>query len=227
MRVPSFRYYDGRAKERIKIVDYFPSQGKIYLEPFAGAGNVFFEVRQRRLRYDEWWLNDISSFLSDVTDCRLNAFPSVVERETFDWWKDQNTPESRVLERAISYGGRGYFSGFIGSNSYNRDSILESCWLARSALYGTVITHYDWETISWNNFDSSDFVYFDPPTYATSTKAYPPISHQRLLDLLNTAKFKWCLTGVPNYLYTQDLKFKTNEIISRDLEIWLNFSLTG
>lgn len=227
IRVPSFRFHDGRAKERISITHFFPKGGDRYFEPFAGAGNVFFEAYKRRLDFKYWLLNDTHPFLNDLTRCRLNEFPSIVDRECFDSWAKSQYPEAEVLARAISYGGKGYHAGFIGSNSYNRDSFLESCWVARSILKHIDLQNHDWQYFDYDAYDGSDFLYFDPPQYAMPTKAYTQIKHKDLINLLKKASFLWCLTGVPNDLYSKDLHAVTTGLINKKIQIWTNYPLTS
>jgi hypothetical protein len=55
---PTFSYPGGKARMAMTIVALAPYSGRLYIEPFAGRGNVFWKAAGV-LNYKEWQLNDI------------------------------------------------------------------------------------------------------------------------------------------------------------------------
>jgi len=224
VRCPSFRWHEGRARERQQIVDLFPKNGRSYIEPFAGSGNVFYEVINRRLHFKDYCLNDTQSFLFDVERCKMGQFPVTVSRKSYEEWKKTDTPESRVLARAITYGGKGYFAGFIGVNGYNRDTLLEAVWLARSMLKKAFLKKRDWSEFNYPAFGSFDFIYFDPPSRTDDQgKLAGLIDHEALVRLVRHASFKWVLTHKPSGYYAARLQDYGYTSLGLSLGAWRNF----
>lgn len=215
IKTPAFNYPDGKAKYRHRIVDQFPKRGRVYCEPFAGAGNVFYEACSRGLSYDEWFLNDHMPFLVNLTLCKMGQFPSIVNRKVFEKWAITNTPEADVLARAITYNGWGYQAGFIGSTAYNRGRLLNAVWAAKTMLKKAVITADDWDTINYHSFTSADFVYFDPPTR--------DFDCVKLVEVLHEAKFNWLLTRQASVWLTSELGCFQHLPGGPGFDIWKNF----
>jgi site-specific DNA-adenine methylase len=220
IRTPFFRYYEGKYRERNRIVDHFPNRGQLYLEPFAGSGNVYYEFKRRKPKFDGYWLNDCQPFLQNLEICKMGQFPVVADRETYDKWAATDTPESDVLARAITYNGWGYWAGFIGEQSYNRDSLLESVFLAQPMLKTVTITCMSWDEIDYTGFTEADFLYFDPPTRKSTQ---PRISEYHLVELLHSAKFRWALTHPSDSWYNNELTRFKHTLISNKLYLWKNF----
>jgi site-specific DNA-adenine methylase len=59
--VPQFGYHGSKGRLAKDILSVLPPLGERFVEPFAGRGNVYFAVAQR-LRYQQFWLNDIYTF---------------------------------------------------------------------------------------------------------------------------------------------------------------------
>lgn len=56
-KLPAFQYPGGKARLRSWLLPFFPRSGRMYLEPFAGRGNVFFAARAA-LDFQYWQVND-------------------------------------------------------------------------------------------------------------------------------------------------------------------------
>jgi len=224
VRCPSFRYHEGRARERRQIVDCFPSRGHVYFEPFAGAGNVFYEVQNRNLQYDEFVLSDCQPFLLDVLRCKMGQFPVTASRKVFEQWAATDTPEASVLARAITYGGKGYQAGFIGSLAYNRDSLLESVWSAKTMLKRAAITADKWDVYDYSKFVKDDLIYFDPPSRMNNyDRIIGDINHDALIDvLLRNCYFRWVITHKPDKWYENRLGSRFI-VLDGPLYLWRNF----
>src|ERR1035438_10911498 len=59
--MPTIAYPGGKARLANQIISFLPQQGRIYVEPFAGRGNLFWAAVERGLKFRRWWLNDIAT----------------------------------------------------------------------------------------------------------------------------------------------------------------------
>jgi site-specific DNA-adenine methylase len=59
--MPRIPYPGGKARLAKQIISFLPREGRTYLEPFAGRGNLFWAAVEQGLRYERWWLNDIAT----------------------------------------------------------------------------------------------------------------------------------------------------------------------
>jgi len=57
---PKIPYPGGKTRLARRIISFLPREGRTYLEPFAGRGNLFWAAVELGLRYERWWLNDIA-----------------------------------------------------------------------------------------------------------------------------------------------------------------------
>lgn len=207
VRLPSFSYPGGKVRMRSFVTQYFPRSGKTYVEPFAGLGNVFFYAR-KHLDFRDWWLNDLNShgFFQALIDVDYDSLPEDVDRDKFlSLKKDRENPVSKVLEPRVSYAGKGYDYGYMGSHDthvgYKKSNYVPHLHSARRMIDGVKITKTSWDLLPYNQFDASDFVYFDPPYLGTRIGTYGNIEHDRLLEVIKPAKFRWVLSGYDSDLY--------------------------
>jgi hypothetical protein len=54
-------YAGGKGPLAPRIVSFLPRRGRIYLEPFAGRANIFWEAVHQGLKFDGWWSNDLQT----------------------------------------------------------------------------------------------------------------------------------------------------------------------
>ena len=213
MKTPSFSYMGGKARLRKRLIEVFPKNGKRYIEPFTGAGNVFFLAKQA-LKYQTWLLNDkYSLLLLSLRLVDLAKFPEHITKPMFDSYKTAaktNDPLALVLEPRISFGGKGYKAGFAGNrktrqldktatgyndktdSDYRKDLYLPHVGMAKELLDNSVCLY----SLEWIEFlrsfystpltplGSGDFIYLDPPYYGTKA-SYPNIDHYKLCEVLN------------------------------------------
>jgi site-specific DNA-adenine methylase len=52
-------YPGGKGRLARFIISQLPKQGRSYVEPFVGRGNLFWAATEAGLQYDKWWINDI------------------------------------------------------------------------------------------------------------------------------------------------------------------------
>jgi site-specific DNA-adenine methylase len=223
MKIPSFRHMGGKARLRSWLISHFPVAMETYVEPFAGKGNVFFSACStvNALRFV---LNDIdTNFLVSLLAADLNLLPESVSKEEFSLWKTRTDHVARLIEPRITFAGKGYKYGYSGSSGthvgYSGESYRLMCQKARYLLNQN---HVEITTGSWEQAlilgSSEDFVYLDPP-YLGTQASYGNIDHQKLVTVLNDAKFRWAISGYGNTLYDTNLNFTGRFEKKRNSEI--------
>lgn len=204
MRSPNFRYPGGKESVRDEIIKFFPTEGTRYVEPFAGMGTVFYSV-YNNLYYKDFWLNDINTnkFLRALTLVKVSDLPDKVSKSEFENLKQEPlTVVARVLEPLITWGGKGYPSGYDGSGRYTKAHYGHVIEAAKEILLlaNPVITGVDYEEVLLA-CDENDFVYLDPPYLDNDISTYENIDHEKLVRCLDQASYTWILSGYENSLY--------------------------
>jgi len=201
-----FPYPGGKAKIRSKLYPYFPEEGRGYLEPFAGRGNVFWEWYPIS-DYEFYTINDlkVSRFFEALRDVNLEDLPFSITEEEFDVWYNRwlrDEPLAFVVEPKITFRGKGYLSGWQ-KGRYKRARYKPMCESAQHILRDkrVMIRNRDYVFLPWQDFNEDDFVYMDPPYYETGGVALGQIDHIQLLQILTDAKFQWAVSGYLSDLY--------------------------
>lgn len=227
MKIPTFSYMGGKARLRKKLLLHFPKIGNRYIEPFCGVGNMFF-LTKTELNYKYWVLNDkYSKFLQSLKVADFNKLPEMINKEIFNQLKELKSPISYVMEPKITFGGKGYASGFSGTQEtngshviYNKERYKKLLELAKTFLDSTVyLFNFDYlNLIAALDLQEDDFLYIDPPYYGTKA-SYPNINHAELAAALNNINAKWALSGYANQIYEERLLYKNKIEFVRHSEI--------
>lgn len=219
----AFPYPGGKARIRKTLFEYFPEEGRYYVEPFAGRGNVFFGFYNIS-NYNVYLLNDLNlgKFFTSLRDADLSLLPSKIEDYQFETWYNKwlrQEPLAYVVEPKITFRGKGYPSGWQ-KGRYSRIRYKAMCERAQRILKDpkVEICQRDYMHLDWSNFTEDDFVYLDPPYYETSGVGYGNINHEELLSLLQDAPFRWALSGYLSDLYIAHLGQPVLEL-TRNLEM--------
>lgn len=225
VKIPTFRYMGGKARIRSWVVDKFPKSGNTYVEPFCGAGNVFYLVKSK-LNFREYWLNDkYSSLAASILNLEPSSLPEKVDRSLFTQLRERAKlydSLALVLEPRITFAGKGYAAGFQKDDlsdyaRYSKENYLPVLEAAKNLLSDVKITSLEWKEV-FDSLSADTFVYCDPPYFGTKA-SYPNIDHEMLVDVLNSAKYRWALSGYDNALYDANLQFKNKYQIERNSEI--------
>lgn len=212
MKSPSFRIPGGKARLRKWLVNYFSKNGRYYVEPFAGLGNVFWYAYDQ-LNFNEWFVNDLlhGEFFEKIKSFDLSLLPEYVSLDDYRIM-DKTSDLAVILEPRITLYGKGYkaggFSGDCGTHiGYRRQPYTQTLLKCKNILLDdkVSISSYDFNEIDYSQFTEEDFIYFDPPYYNTSINCYPQIDHETLLKVVTTNKFKYLISGYPCSLYNSYL----------------------
>jgi DNA adenine methylase len=209
--IPTLSYPGGKARLANKIVSFMPRSGRIYAEPFAGRGNVFFRAAST-LQYSCWRINDIRTavfFQALLTHGNSVTVPGHT-REEFERQKAArryDDPTAILLEPYLTYSGGGYSAGYrspIGcAKQENYQGTLRR---AHQILTDTqpTITKFDWKEVV-SDLGENDFVYLDPPYFNAKVHGYrfDDINHAEMVEVLTNARFRWILSEYCQPIYTE------------------------
>ena len=212
---PTIPYPGGKGRLAPILVSLMPPKGRLYLEPFAGRGNVFWAACSSRLGFQKWALNDIRTarfFEALRTIGGTFEVPARSREEYFHQWKmfRQCDPQTILLEPYLTFDGGGYGrGGFGGKKSASALGYTETIRACHRLMFstGVEVTSLDWTELDWSWLGREDFVYLDPPYLGGDVRAYKQgdVNHGDLLRLLKEARFRWLLSGFGHELYIREL----------------------
>ena len=212
--MPKIAFPGGKARLAKQIVSFLPREGRIYLEPFCGRANLFWEAAEQGLKFRQWWLNDLATapFIEAIrTHGHTIEVPprsrAEVERQREAY--KTGDPTSVLLSPHLSFSGGLYESGCKGgSGCGDDDGGVSSTGYQRTLreCHGILIrtrpkiTALDWRQLNLEELTDRDCVLLDPPYPGARVKAYSEetVDYEKLVDVLLKAKFKWLLCGYPH-----------------------------
>jgi site-specific DNA-adenine methylase len=242
MRAPTIPYPGAKGRLAPFLVSMMPKDGRFYIEPFAGRGNVYFAAVEV-LNFRHWWLNDIATAPFFNALMTLGKTIKVPERTREEYFRQKQLfatgdPRAILLEPYLTFSGGGYKNGGFGSlkgaNAINYAKTLHRCADALTVA-SAKITNLDWQSLKWETLTREDFVFFDPPYYGASVRAYTnQLNFAALTRLLSRAKFRWMLTeyrqdfylkalGKPCYTRSMQLACDGKGVRTREECVWKNF----
>jgi site-specific DNA-adenine methylase len=204
-----FTYSGGKNRLAKSILPYMPQEGRIYCEPFAGLGAIYWRMALSA-DYDQWRLNDIRTapfFRALLTHGSALEVPAR-GREEFLRQKDAfalGDPAAILLGPYFSYNG-GFYSkgerqnvGSITADSYERRLRMAH---AIMSLTQPEVTALDWKLVV-ADLGPQDFVYFDPPYRDCHVGSYRAndINHEELVEELLRAPYRWLLSEYDHPIY--------------------------
>jgi site-specific DNA-adenine methylase len=216
MRRLQIPYPGGKGRIAPQIISLLPKEGGLYLEPFAGRGNLFWAAVEQGLQYRRWWLNDIATapFFEAIKSHGRNVRVPARSRQEFERQREayeRNDPTAILLAPHLAFSGGLYESGVKGGSGCGDDDggcssagfqqTLRDC---HKILRRTQpkITGLDWTQLPLDKLPDDSVVIFDPPYPNARVKAYSDaiIDYEQLVDTLLRAKFRWLLCGYPHPL---------------------------
>ena len=216
--VPAFAYEGGKAALRTWIIDFVPAQGSLYVEPFAGRGNLFWLACCCR-HFKSWWLNDkrTAPFYEALEKVDVRLLPTQVETIEEAYWaerKAQGDPVAWVIEQEMVRSGSAIgASTFRGTRRrsdgerlyYNAANVFKKVDTAQRMLrhFRPQVTDWDYTALAWHDWDESVFVYLDPPYLGAKVDAYSEgdLDYQELVQLMQQTRARWLLSEYENPVY--------------------------
>ena len=215
-------------KSRIaaEIIKHFPPHS-VYIEPFFGAGGLFFNKPKARYNI----LNDLDDevfnfwcVLRDNKDAlREELKKPPIHSSVWNHFKaNRETDPVRRAARFLYLSNLGYMGSFdtmrVGARINTKEVALDRFDSYCELITGCVFTKYDFrdffKTIERKR-DQNILCYCDPPYIGTSGKIYAPFKEQDfvdLLDILMRQNFKFAVSEFES-------EFVMNESMARGLNI--------
>lgn len=213
-----------------EIQKYFPEH-KIYIEPFFGAGGMFFNKPKARYNF----LNDIDSDIFNLYNVILdkkNDFLYALEitpysSELFEYWKKNK--EFEPIKKALRFV---YLSnyGYLGKPNSIQYNIQNNKKQAVIKLNRTINFLKDCD-IQFMNFDfrkvyksiafrqdvekSKVLIYCDPPYLGTNDNYSHSFTEQDSIDLFDTLQATGCKFAMSEF----DNEFILNQAKKRGLNV--------
>ena len=212
MRYPCIPYPGGKGRMAKTIVGFMPQSGNIYLEPFAGMGNVFWTAANVCI-FKEWRLNATLTIPFFHAEKTIGNTIEVIDRTKEEYYQLRDaatTGDQRAiaLEPFYTFSGGGYKNG--GPSFTTKRNVSAGTYQGRmrqcyEILHHTnaVLTAVDWLELGLETLTADDFVYLDPPYKDCDVRAYAndTLDHEKMVSILKAAKFKWLLSEYAHPLY--------------------------
>ena len=244
--MPVIGYPGGKARLSRTIVSFLPKQGRTYVEPFCGRGNLFWSTASLGLRYKKWWLNDIATipFFDAIQQAGHTLRVPARCKAEYDSQKEafqSGDLRAILLEPYLSFSGGGYFGAGRklggGASAAGYQKTIRQCHRIMQHAKPR-LTSLDWRKMGLERLTDEDVVVLDPPYPDSNARSYSDegLDYESLVDLLLRAKFRWILCGYPHPLlcrlgkpfWARDVRFlcvrNTYHQEERTECLWANFA---
>lgn len=226
-----------KAKIAQDIQEYFPEH-KIYIEPFFGAGGMFFNKPKAKYNI----VNDIDSDvfnLFQVVSTQKKELEEAfyimpIHSDLLDYWKDnkEEDPIRKALRFLMlsnfTFNGAGASLRLTATkNEYpsNFPSLLNAC---NKLLFEVQFTNFDFRKFltsitfqkDGRNDEDKTLIYCDPPYLGTGdnySHSFTETDSKDLFDVLETTGCKWAMSEFDHpYILNQAKERGLNIIIIGD-----------
>lgn len=196
-----------------KILPYFPPH-KIYIEPFFGAGGMFFQKPKAKYNIVNDLDSDVFSLFQVVMDRKEELKEALYIMPThsglFNHWKKHT--ETDPIKKALRFLLLSNFSYlgkadtfFLGSNN-SQDILLNSIDQCHELLYGVNFGNFDFRKFLTSIYHYEKdlpftFIYNDPPYIGTTSNYSNSFTEKDSLDLFNSLEesgCKWAMSEFNN-----------------------------
>jgi len=215
-----------------EIQKYFP-QHSIYIEPFFGAGGMFFN--KPKVRYNI--VNDIDSDVFNLFQVVVNQKSEFEEQfkimpvhyDLFKFWKENNEIDS--VKKALRFlflscftlhGAGGSFKITVNND---KRTLYDALNKTNELMFDVIFNNCDFRkfitTLSFRGKEeiSNSFIYADPPYIDTADNYSHSFKRQDAIDLLDSLTKTGC-----NFAYSE---FENDFILSEAEKRSLNVIIIG
>ena len=223
------RRLGNKSKIAKEIQKHLP-QHKIYIEPFFGAGGMFFNKPKAKYNF----LNDIDSDVFNLFMVVMNQkeelenlFLQMPESEQlFKYWKTNN--ETEPIKKALRFLFLSNY-GYMGSPNTIRFTISNTTQIliknlekTQNFMFGCKIMNADFrdvfKKISFKENNIKDtFIYADPPYLNTDNNYSNSFTEQDSIDLFNALEETGCKWAMSEF----DNEFILNQAKERNLNVYI------
>jgi len=222
------RRLGNKSKIAQDIIKYFPEH-KIYVEPFFGAGGMFFNKRKAKYNI----VNDLDSDvfnLFQVVSTRLDELKKAFElmpihSDLLEYWKT-NTEEEPIRKALrflfmsnFTYLGKGTTIGLACGDS--KGFLMSKIDETAKFLFDVQFANFDFRkfinSLSFRDEveQSKSFIYCDPPYLGTNDNYSNSFTEQDSIDLFDTLEATGCKFAMSEF----DNEFILNQAKERGLNI--------
>lgn len=224
------RRLGNKAKISKKIQEYFPPH-KIYIEPFFGAGGMFFNKSKAKYNY----VNDIDSDVYNLFMVLMNNEDKLkdllevmpIHQELFNYWKTNK--ENDPIKKAVRFLFLSNFSylGHMDTLKFGLENtkqiLLNNFAKTKEKLKNVQFANVDFRKfISQYSFKNDKeknktFIYADSPYISTSNNYSNSFKKQDsidLFDVLCNSKIKFAYSEFNNEFIINEAKKRKLNIIT-------------
>lgn len=185
----------GKSNTAEVILQHFPPDIETYIEPFVGAGNIFFRMKQRPKRVI---LNDkdhrvaaVMLSLRDNAKKINNTIPRQhITEDEFNEYKSKHDGLSQLVAFRWSF-----FSNGVCYNKHKSPATIQTDFEPfGDKLKGAEIFSLDYSRIIELYDDENAFIYADPPYENCHQNFYECVSPILVLETLKRTKARWLLS---------------------------------
>jgi DNA adenine methylase len=223
------RRLGNKSKLAAKIIPYFPAH-KIYIEPFFGAGGMFFN--KPKAKYN--MVNDLDSDVFNLFQVVMNQKEELekafyimpISEDLFQYWRKNK--EEDPIKKAIrflflsNYGYMGKTETLHLSFNNNSNIILSEINKATEKLFNVIITNKDFrvlfKSIVYRQEEiekNRTFIYCDPPYLCTNNNYSDSFTETDSIDLFNCLQETGCKFAMSEF----DNHFILNQAKERGLNV--------
>jgi len=192
----------GKSRSAKKIIPLFPNDYTLYVEPFFGAGNIFFRLPDDK-KTNPIVINDLDDdiFIA-MNGLKDNAehIHNNIRRELItkdEWYEllDKKDAISIIEKIKFSFFGRAEYYNNRCTKKQN-GNIKTNFLKYGPLLKNAIILNDDYKKIIADYDGKDTFFYLDPPYANTSKKHYKynSIEPNELLDILRTIKGRFIMS---------------------------------
>ena len=217
-----------------EIIKYFPPH-KIYIEPFFGAGGMFFNKPKAKYNI----VNDLDSDVFNLFMVVMNQkeelekafYQMPIHSDLLQYWKknEETDPIKKALRflflsNFMLYGSNGSLL-FGASRVQSKSNYIELINKTNDFLFDVQFTNCDFKEIFKKiSFDDRNgkgeteqsFIYCDPPYLNTNNNYSNSFTEQDSIDLFNTLQetgCKWAMSEFDNPFILQQAKERNLNVI--------------
>lgn len=205
---PPISRMGGKSRLRKTIVERFPEEHLCYVEPFFGAGWVYFYKQESEVEV----INDMDKELINLFKMIKEHSEEVerilqyefISRDQFSIYKTTNPKTLTEIQRAVrflymisnSFASKGVSFGYGALKKPCQKIFTEDLMILRDRLKNTIVENLDAIDIIKRYDRPTTFFFCDPPYLETAgyKEKFSEEDHERLRDILKNIKGKFLLT---------------------------------
>jgi DNA adenine methylase len=227
-RIMILRRIGNKSKMANDIQRYFP-QHRIYVEPFFGAGGMFFNKPKAKYNIVNDLDSDVFNLFQVVTNRKdelIEAFKQMpIHQDLMDYWnKNKETDEIRKALRFLLLSNYGYMGKpeTIGMQiTLPSQQILKNIDKTFKLLFNVKFSNKDFrdffKSISFRRQSEIDkvLIYCDPPYLGTNDNYSNSFTEQDIIDLFDCLQATGCKFAMSEF----DNEFILNQAKERGLNV--------